>query len=548
MKLTINLARKNVSTMTDLIRPIYLEMENGLEQLPAFETLEFPAIAFIQRDKPTQPKWLGFLGAHFNVSEVHNLTTSVLLILQAHDRIFAVTFGMSALNALDRTQLEHEFGLRVSANTINIDDITTVDTRNLDTVTRQQRTHLSAGSHLSEFSIPLEQDWVRRIQGKTSTLDFAKSLSGSESLHINISSNLSRLPEILGELLAQFESDEYKKNFPFLDYYRPIDKESDTSKQLEKTLTERITARQQEKISLALPQLIDDEQVSHFELYARYRAAELDEITLSGVYAFLDEYYDGLDPLNTVKIMPVSDTGQAAGQKRTLRDWIVCELPDGSKTYVLSLGQWYEVDRDFVREINAGVKLIEDATDHLNMDEWGPKEEEGDYNKRVGKSKKWLVLDKKNYHIGGRYQKIEICDLLTKDMELICVKQQTSSATLSHLFSQGSVSAELYRGEEAYRSRIFSDAAKFWNADIAEPENGPKIIYAVANDREGPLSDTLFFFSKISLLFNARIVQRLGLQVAIARIPMPEGSLRKKKKKRKAATARARKVASPPPA
>ncbi|WP_392840243.1 DUF6119 family protein [Streptomyces sp. LN500] len=537
MKLTINLARKSVTEFGELIRPVYLEMEDGLEELEPNNSLGFRAQAYIQRDKATKPKWLDFLGAHFDVSQIQNLSTSFVLLLEAHGRIFTVTFGMSGFNALDRSKLENEFGLRVCANSVDADDLTTVDTRNLDTVTRQQRTHLSAGSSLSEFSIPLEQDWIRRIQGKSAELDFAKSISGADSLHINVTAPLSRLPQIMGKLLERYEATDYKKDFPFLDHYRPIGREEEVVGSLDSRLRAKVAERSLEKISLAMPQMVDDEHIHHFDISARYKVAEIDEITLAGVYSFIDEYYEGDEPLGDVKIVPVADSGQPSGQKRSLQDWIVCEFEEAEKTYVLSMGNWYEVDRDYVRSVNTAVGRVVDITEILALNEWDPKDGEGDYNEFVATKKNWLLLDKDNFYIGGPNQKIEICDLMTKDMKLICVKQQTSSATLSHLFSQGSVSAELYRGEESYRERIFRDAARKWGNSIQEPSSGPTIVYAIANDREGPLSETLFFFSKISLLFNARIVERLGLQVALARIPMPEGSLRKKKRRRKKAGA-----------
>lgn len=530
MKLTVHLARKDVTGLSELIRPIYLQ-DLGLQELEPAEELGFPAKAYIQIDKATQPKWLGYLSGHFEVSDIWNTSTSFVLLAEVAGRIFAVTFGMSGYNALDRSKLESGFGLRVCANSVDENDLVTVDTRNLDAVTRQQRTHLSSGSRITDFSIPLEQDWVRRIQGKAARLSFAKSVTGADSLQVNISVSLKRLPEVLEQLLERYESTDYKTNFPFLDYYQPLDRSSSIAIELDQILEERIKERKFDKISLAQPQILDDEQVSHFELSARYKVAELDEVTLTGVYSFLDEFYEGDDPLADAKIVPVTDAGQPAGQRRPLHDWIVCELEQSGKTYVLSLGEWYEVDRDFVSVVNSAIRDIPDLTDALAFDEWNPKEKEGEYNERVAKKRDWVLLDKDNYYIGGPSQKIEICDLLTKDLHLICVKQQTSSATLSHLFSQGSVSAELYRGEAAYKERVYRDAENHWGGEIKEPADGPTVVYAIANDREGDLGDNLFFFSKVSLLFNARIVQRLGLRVALARIPMPEGSLRRKKRK-----------------
>ncbi|MEU7100383.1 DUF6119 family protein [Streptomyces longwoodensis] len=530
MKLTVHLARENVADFSELIRPVYIE-SLGLKELEPAASLGFPAQAYIQQDKPTQPKWLDFLKPHFSVNDIWNTSTSFVLLVKVSERIFALTFGMSGYNALDPAKLEKGFGLRVSANSVDENDLVTVDTRNLDAVTRQQRTHLSAGSRISEFSIPLEQDWVRRIQGKTGKLSHISSLAGADSLQVNISAPLKRLPAVLAELLERYKATDYKRGFPFLDYFQPLSEGSEVVSALDETLLDWIKERRDGKISLAMPQIIDDEQVNHFEISARRKVVELDEVTLSGVYRFLDEFYEGDHPLGEIKVVPVSDSGQAAGKKRTLRDWVVCELEYSDKTYVLSLGDWYEVNRDYVASVNEAIRAIPDLTRDFNFEEWDPKEKEGEYNERVAEKHGWVLLDKDNYYIGGPSQKIEICDLLTKDMHLICVKQQSSSATLSHLFSQGSVSAELYRGEPDYKARIYRDASEHWNEAIEEPSDGPVIVYAIANDRTGDLADNLFFFSKISLLFNARIVQRLGLGVALARIPMPEGSLRRKKRK-----------------
>jgi uncharacterized protein (TIGR04141 family) len=97
---------------------------------------------------------------------------------------------------------------------------------------------------------------------------------------------------------------------------------------------------------------------------------------------------------------------------------------------------------------------------------------------------------------------------------MVCVKKLTKSATLSHLFSQGSVSAQLYNGEEPYRARV----------EGAVPAGGtannltPTIVYAIGTSRPGALADELFFFSKVNLLSHARIVRQCGLKVALAKI------------------------------
>src|SRR5699024_8218801 len=66
---------------------------------------------------------------------------------------------------------------------------------------------------------------------------------------------------------------------------------------------------------------------------------------------------------------------------------------------------------------------------------------ENDYNESVAKTRDDVIsMDRKLINIDrGRF---ELCDLLSDAKHLIHVKPWTSSSTLSHLFSQGRISAE----------------------------------------------------------------------------------------------------------
>lgn len=59
-------------------------------------------------------------------------------------------------------------------------------------------------------------------------------------------------------------------------------------------------------------------------------------------------------------------------------------------------------------------------------------------------------MDAKVIYYGGGYSSIEVCDVLSKNGELIHVKRHNGSATLSHLFNQGLVSGELIREDRSF--------------------------------------------------------------------------------------------------
>lgn len=516
MKLTVHLARHGITTFDGLIKEKYLDSD-GYEPLEPSEALDFPLRAYVQRVRTSEPKWVGFLREYFDIEDLQNSFASFVLLTSHNGRVFALTFGQG-FHTIERSRFEPNFGLRVAGNALDGSAVKTIDTRNLDTVTRQQRTQLSIGSDLTNFELDLGQEWVRKLSGISSDLDFARSVSGSDAVTLNLDLKLEDLPTVLDKLLDLHGRDDYRERFGFIDNYRSLRKDDPVVSRLDEALRAKIAQRDHEKISLAYPEIIDDEDVAYVHVTANRRSTDLTDLSLDAIYGVL-EGARVPDPLKQVYIVPINDAGDAVGARKKLREYLVSELEIGDKTYVLSLDDWFEVNRDYVATVNSEVAKISDLTSTLSLPAWHRGKDEGAYNEEAAKQLHWTLLDKKNYQIGGRNQKLEVCDLLSPAKHMVCVKKMTKSATLSHLFSQGSVSAELYRGEEDYRQRL--EAALPANPGNGTLQDGdPTIVYAIATERPGPIADVLFFFSKVNLIGQAKAVRRCGLHVAIAKIDL----------------------------
>ncbi|MEY9911403.1 uncharacterized protein (TIGR04141 family) [Catenulispora sp. MAP12-49] len=515
MKLTVNLARQEITDFDALIREKYLS-QDSFESIEPREPLGFPLRAYVQRSKETEPKWIAFLRAYFDVDQMVNSHTAFVLLATIKNRIFSLTFGQG-FHTIERSLFEPNFGLRVVANALDSESLKTIDTRNLDTVTRQQRTQVSVGSKLVAFELDLDQEWVRRLSGKSSDMGLARSMSGSDSLSINLDLKLEDLPEVLTKILELHADGSYKKEFSFIDNYHPLRKDDPLTRTLNEKLTQKLVDGDRDKIALAFPEIIDDEDLAYVRFSVRNHVVDLDDLSLDGLYQILGER-PVPNPLKQVQIVPINDSGDAVGKRQALDAFLVCELELSRKVFVLSLGNWFEVNRDYVEKINADVRLIDDITSVIALPDWRKTEDEGTYNERVAKARHWTLLDteKEQFRIGGPNQRNEICDLLTPRLEMICVKKRTKSATLSHLFAQGAVSADLYRGEPIYRERVHAKAPAL-PPGTPEPDT-PVIVYAIGTDLPGSAHDSLFFFSKVNLVAQAREVRRRGLGVAIAKI------------------------------
>jgi len=516
MKLSIYLFRTDCPDFDHCIRPRYLNGPQALDEVEPEPELPYDAKAFILSIPPRTPRWSSFLSSHFALDDLQNQAYGFILLLRAANRIFAVTFGYGH-QAVEASQLEPNFGLITCANSIAPDKVRTIDSRNIDIVTRQQRTHLSAAGTVPEFGIAINRDWVRFLSGAPIDVAIAKSMSGADSFKISAEIVLTNLADKCAGLLDLYQSNAYKTHFGFLDHFRPLSHDDLLVGALNAELAQRIAARSENHLSLANPSIPDEERLSHYKIHVGRDAIEVDELTLTGVYDYLAARADIDSPLTRVRIIGLDDAGEACTKEYPLFEYITGEIDLYGKKFMLSAGSWFEVANEYAASIRHRLNQFDDVTDALAMPAIVPGETEGVYNARVAEQNGWFLFDKKNVYLEEAYQRVEVCDLLAPANRLICVKKMTKSATLSHLFAQGAVSAELLKWHAGYRQQLTQMIeAHAGNANLDDPV--PVFVFAVATEKRGPLAEELFLFSAINLATQAEFIQRCGYRVALAKI------------------------------
>ena len=101
-------------------------------------------------------------------------------------------------------------------------------------------------------------------------------------------------------------------------------------------------------------------------------------------------------------------------------------------------------------------------------------------------------------HGGGR-GKIEFCDLYAKNRKIIHVKKYGGSSVLSHLFSQGIVSGELFIADGEFRKKVNEKLPA--DRKISNPEINPvpsdfEIVFAVISSLS----------KKLDIPFSAKLI------------------------------------------
>jgi uncharacterized protein (TIGR04141 family) len=173
--------------------------------------------------------------------------------------------------------------------------------------------------------------------------------------------------------------------------------------------------------------------------------------------------------------------------------------------------------RKYVKEIPAPQNPLPDAQNG---------EHEEDYNTRVaGMRKDLALLDQKFVKPTDATTQIEMCDLFSTGRQFFHVKRKTRSATLSHLFSQGSVAAQVFLQDEKARVEL---AAILTNdkrhAFVPLVPNDPptasqyEVAYAIIAKPKKGRPTALPFFSQLNLMQQAKFLRGLGFNVTLQRV------------------------------
>lgn len=455
----------------------------------------------IHQSEPEPPLWQRDLLSIADFGDLRSLLnrrTGALLTFSYRSYRFVLTYGLG-WHSVDPTALEPGFGLRVVANTVAADKIRSADTAGMNGRRRTQRAALASAGPLYELGIEPSESLVRQLEG-TPAADFASQAAGSDALKLRVKDfALTHLESKLDQIIDKFEADDYKAQYEFLDHFRRIHRsESDTYMSLQELLVERIRSRDI-SVEFVPPDILEPLSVDYYMLEAsNHTPAKLDEMSSARVGDLLAVWQLD-DPLKDVTVRAYTSAGFEVVSPHPLFHYIASEVTLHRKRYALSAGQWYLVDADYLEAVSRRVDAIDDISDTLRLEPWKAGEDEGDYNARIAQIRGWQLLDKKNYSFGG-YQRIEICDLLTPNKQLLCVKRMTQSSTLSHLFAQGSVSGQLLVSDlEKYKGKVVATLQAMRPEGVFGGREDWTIVFAIGTTKPGPLSKSLFFFSRLNL-------------------------------------------------
>lgn len=500
---------------------------NAVQVFRGAANLEFDCRFFLQVPQQHPPTWISFVNSGLG-SPLPNLYlsgASGVLVIKASNRFFAITFGRGRYLLMPGSY-EEDFGLKVALNRVDGDDLKSIDTKVYDEMVTSSRIQVSHDSSIEDFGVNLSRDILRAVQGRAKDQTFANRLAGSDAITLSRSDlDFHELGSLCSDLLIAYGEKTYQSRFKWVDNVRLV-RDAVVLKNLDAELVAALKSRRLGNMHLALSEIENTINISAYRFTGMARAGEFLNLELSG---YLRDAVGKRLAVLTAEMLrkhmiKVRVAGSADFELRSsVYQSLVWETTLKGKTYALFDGRWFEVDSSYAQEVtNYCNGLIKMA---YPLPSAGLNETEGDYNKRIAASDPSLALfDCQPLKPTGASSSIEFCDLMSDRGHLIHVKWRYSSATFSHLFSQGSVSAETFIRDQGFRQEVSQKLSTHGKSKhlslvpaIRPAPTNYEVVFAVIAPSSAA-SHLLPFFSAVNLKNHGQRLETIGVRVALQHI------------------------------
>lgn len=496
------------------------------------------AQVFVGQIYSNPPSWRNFIaeGSGDLPEDIFTGGAGAVVFVPVGSRKMAICFGHVHL-ALDDEAFERQFGLKVTLNTVPRGNLRTLDLATPDAVTFQKRVQASRDSDLQSFGVDMLRDLARVAGGTPGKASFAKFVAGKDSLSITCDVDAGTLQGKCAEILTAYKAKAYQKEFAWVDNMRSVS-EKDIVRKLDDKLFQAITALRagkQAEIHMAPPEIVNYTEGSelHYNGFGSH-GKSFYSLSIEDYVSELErcEFEKGIAEIKQNHHIKAKGEGQETfAEKWRVYDCLVFEtrLGSGSRRtdYVLFAGDWYRIDRKFKNNVEKFFDSIPKTeiigkTAFLNEQELIADIE--------ATRADLLKLDQTKINPGGvRYANLEPCDFFSEEKQFIHLKDGHSSGPISHLWSQGVVSAEAFVSDEDFRkklrSKVRSLSPRFAHllpkASERVTREDYRVVYGVMRKPYADGTLGLPFFSKVSLQAAVERIEQFGIRVEIELIEKP---------------------------
>jgi uncharacterized protein (TIGR04141 family) len=518
----------------------FAQYVRGAEKINSTEIVredDFEAQLFWRVTPPSLPAWTPFVMSGFPTvafSPTYGLAAMLVIRLLDEGSHFALGFGAGGRFLLERGAWRRLYGVRVVLNILYGDEetapagrVVALQRKRRGPTTFRSREQATRAVAFDEFNVDRLRDVLDGITGRPTDVDrWGSRVTGSDALLFTTDRAFGELGAICREVDALYTKEDYRLHFSWLDDMQPVVEPSELA-DLRQAVLAAIKGGD-ERLDLGPPEVVDWEQVESFRFHSdRRRKVTHPDLRLS-------EYVASLKPEQvttlTYEQLRRWEIDALDGDGAVRHAWSVWECLSGELSidediFILDEGEFFRVSQSFLGQLDAYVDGLNATMPLLPPRPITAKREDA-YNEFAAQQLGAVLLDKKTVVTSAHTSPVEICDVLLPDAHvLVHVKRHLGSRDLSHLFSQGFVSAQLLQESPEFRraanSRIadVTSAASKYFSEAAITTSDYTVMYGIAASWRGRgLSEALPFFSRVNLRRTAADLMNRGFGVTVERI------------------------------
>jgi uncharacterized protein (TIGR04141 family) len=509
MKLNIFLIKEDVVDFQDVIQA-------GIEY-----PIDNDSSFYTEESVSRQPQWFReFFGDTFQLalnpirlfsSSAKGVFVKRIILGGNIERIFALTFGYGRYQ-INQEAIEERFGLKVVLNIVDPKNLRSIDKTTLGSNPKQSKEQISKAGETSSFGIDVEQDLINAVTGKSTDTRLGKTIYGKDSLSASVDIDINEIDDFLNLCFEIYNRETYRENFDWIDQIKNI-RNTSVLVSLNNSLIERINENELRGIWMAVPEVVDWIDFSGFK-YSRSKNAQIhQDLDLQEFLNSMNNQNISIDLLKSKGVYFVSARNEDITENWSAFRCIYAELTIDNKLFILYNGKWFEISNNFTETVIEDFASIPDS--NIDFPEF-THANEGDYNTFLQENIiDSCCMDRQVIIHGGGHSSIEFCDLLTLTKKIIHVKMYSGSSQLSHLFSQGVVSAELFLQDREFRRKLNEKLPeRFLIPDIDDRPVATEyeIIYAIISKSANALE--IPFFSKVTFRNARRRLNGYGYKVS----------------------------------
>lgn len=508
-RISVYLVKKDVVDPADYI---------DLEKVSETQVIEAVGTLYIRPSHPSVPRWAtSFFLDRIDSEMLINSSASALLAVKVpcdeDERIFLLSFGYG-YTLRKREAIDERFGLRTVLNLANPDALRAISRTTVAGNAMKASEQLPTKSSIDEFALDAERDLLEKVTIASDEEDapIRGSITGGESLAFSVDVDLGGIVELLQNVFLLYASERYKESFSFIDQIMPV-KDKTIIGALDSEAIRLINERSK-SIWMAVPEVVKWEETAGFSISGQEDIQS--DVLVENILEACGGVIRNIDVLKDMRVSMMDVDGLFAKESWRAYRCLYGELQYRGEQYCINNGRWYRIANEYAEAINSSYSKA--RVSDISFPGCPASSYEGAYNELLASSggPHFALMDKKVIRYGGGRNQVELCDVLTDEGKFIHVKNYSGSATLSHLFNQGCVSAELMKSDIAFvenaRKKIEEVAPNF----AMEVNSGAvkEVVYGIITKDDADLP-SIPFFSKVTFHAIERRLNAMGVRVSI---------------------------------